>query len=68
MLGKLIGEEAIAATPKLWEILTHLLGDRGVGSDAVVRFSAAAALKDCVDVNKVFSKWDVCDIDHLSLF
>lgn len=51
VLGKLVGEEAIQASNSIvWEILTHLLSDRGVGSDAVVRFSAAAALKECVDV------------------
>jgi hypothetical protein len=28
----------------------HLLQDRGTGSDAVVRFTAATALRECIDV------------------
>ena len=38
-------------SPDSWEILMHLLSDRGPGTDAVVRFTAASALKDCVDVS-----------------
>ncbi|KAF8974448.1 armadillo-type protein [Flammula alnicola] len=33
----------------MWEILVHLLQDRGSGSDAVVRLTAASALRECVD-------------------
>jgi hypothetical protein len=31
-------------------ILVHLLQDQGPGIDAVVRLTAAAALRECVDV------------------
>lgn len=39
-----------ANDPKIWEVLVHLLQDRGPGTDAVVRLTAAAALRECVDV------------------
>ncbi|KAG8934669.1 hypothetical protein FRC02_009496 [Tulasnella sp. 418] len=38
-----------AATSKIWEILRRLLTDPSAGTDSVVRFTAAAAVKDCVD-------------------
>ena len=34
-----------------WEVLIHLLRDRGEGTDSVVRFTAASALRECVDVS-----------------
>jgi hypothetical protein len=39
-----------ANSPIIWEVLVHLLSDRGPGTDAVVRLTAAVALKECVDV------------------
>ncbi|KDR83604.1 hypothetical protein GALMADRAFT_219426 [Galerina marginata CBS 339.88] len=36
---------------KIWEILVHLLQDRGEGTDTVVRLTAAAALRECVDAS-----------------
>ncbi|KAH9947240.1 ARM repeat-containing protein [Amylocystis lapponica] len=38
-----------ANNPKIWEVLVYLLQDRGPGSDAVVRLTAAIALRECVD-------------------
>lgn len=42
---------APASDPIIWEILVHLLQDRGPGSDTVVRLTAANALRECVDVS-----------------
>ncbi|KAI0660923.1 ARM repeat-containing protein [Cubamyces menziesii] len=50
LLGKLVSDECLAANnPKLWQILVHLLQDQGPGSDAVVRLTAAIAIRECVD-------------------
>jgi len=35
---------------QVWEVLRHLIKDRGASSDPVVRLSAAEALRECVDV------------------
>jgi hypothetical protein len=34
----------------IWEVLVHLLKDRGPGTDPVVRLTAVVALKECLDV------------------
>ncbi|KAI0352893.1 ARM repeat-containing protein [Trametes cingulata] len=50
LLGKLVSDECLAANnPKLWQVLVHLLQDQGPGSDAVVRLTAAIAIRECVD-------------------
>ncbi|KAI6130399.1 ARM repeat-containing protein [Pisolithus croceorrhizus] len=50
LIGRWIGDMGTPATdPILWEVLIHLLSDRGEGTDAVVRFTAANALRECVD-------------------
>ncbi|KIL00584.1 hypothetical protein PAXRUDRAFT_821482 [Paxillus rubicundulus Ve08.2h10] len=50
LIGKWIGDMCSPATdPTIWEILVHLLQDRGPGSDGVVRLTAANALHECVD-------------------
>ncbi|OBZ76700.1 Importin-11 [Grifola frondosa] len=50
LIGKWISNDCSPANnPKIWEVLLHLLSDRGPGSDAVVRFTAAVALRECVD-------------------
>lgn len=41
----------LATDPIIWEVLIHLLSDRGEGTDAVVRFTAANALRECVGVS-----------------
>jgi hypothetical protein len=56
LLGKLVSEQCSAPNnPKVWETLVHLLRDRGAGSDAVVRLTAATALRECVNVCLVSS-------------
>jgi hypothetical protein len=51
LLGKLVSEQCCAPNnPRVWETLVHLLRDRGSGSDAVVRLTAATALRECVNV------------------
>ncbi|KAI0722911.1 ARM repeat-containing protein [Earliella scabrosa] len=50
LLGKLVSDECLTANnPKLWQVLVHLLQDQGPGSDAVVRLTAAIAIRECVD-------------------
>ncbi|KAH0839916.1 ARM repeat-containing protein [Lanmaoa asiatica] len=50
LIGKWISDMcAPASDPVIWEILVHLLQDRSPGSDAVVRLTAANALRECVD-------------------
>ena len=39
-----------ANNPRVWDVLVYLLQDRGPGTDAVVRLTAAVALRECVDV------------------
>ncbi|KAG5716692.1 Importin-11 [Termitomyces sp. T112] len=34
---------------KIWEVLVHLLKDRGQGTDYVVRLTAVVAIKECLD-------------------
>lgn len=51
LLGRLVSEQCSAPNnPKVWETLVHLLRDRSLGSDAVVRLTAATALCECVNV------------------
>lgn len=51
LLGQWIGHESSKPNnSRLWEILTHLLQDRGPGADLVVRITAATAIRECVDV------------------
>ncbi|GHJ86997.1 hypothetical protein NliqN6_3399 [Naganishia liquefaciens] len=43
-------DEDSALLPIIWNALTHLLGDRGEGSDIAVRLAAATAIKQSVDL------------------
>ncbi|KAF8663451.1 hypothetical protein AX16_001021 [Volvariella volvacea WC 439] len=50
MIGKWVYEGCTSPkNPRVWDILVHLLVNKGPGTDNVVRFTAARALKDCVD-------------------
>ncbi|KAH9482382.1 Importin-11 [Psilocybe cubensis] len=50
LIGKWVADSCISPNnPKIWEILVHLLQDRGPGTDAVVRLTAASSLRECVD-------------------
>jgi hypothetical protein len=51
LMGQWIGNGCSPANnPRVWDVLVHLLQDRGAGTDAVVRLTAAVALRECVDV------------------
>ncbi|KAF9464415.1 armadillo-type protein [Collybia nuda] len=51
LIGKWVSESCISPNnPRIWEILTHLLKNRGPGTDSVVRLTAAVALKECLDI------------------
>ncbi|KAL4076110.1 ARM repeat-containing protein [Scleroderma citrinum] len=50
LIGKWTSDMSTPAIdPIVWEILIHLLRDRGEGTDSVVRFTSANALRECVD-------------------
>ncbi|KAF7352662.1 Importin N-terminal domain-containing protein [Mycena venus] len=50
LIGKWVSEQCVSPTNNLvWEILIHLLKDRNPGTDEVVRFTAAIALRECID-------------------
>ena len=54
LIGKLISNMCTPVNNStIWEILAHLLRDRGSGTDTVVRFTAATAVKMCVDVSRI---------------
>ena len=61
-------DEDSALLPIIWNALTHLLGDRGEGSDIAVRLAAATAIKQSVDVRQktaIASTERVTDIQQL---
>jgi hypothetical protein len=65
-LAWLIGEwvssdEECAKLPLVWQILVHLLAERGESSDMAVRLTAAIAFKNCVDVRPI---QDVADSSY----
>ncbi|KAJ7283929.1 armadillo-type protein [Mycena rebaudengoi] len=50
LLGKWTSDSCTSSNnATLWTVLVHLLSDRGPGSDAVVRLTAAMALRECLD-------------------
>ncbi|KAG7449051.1 ARM repeat-containing protein [Guyanagaster necrorhizus] len=50
MIGQWVSQACVSPNLSiLWDILVHLLSDRGPGSDMVVRFTAATAVRECVD-------------------
>ncbi|KAG6911227.1 hypothetical protein DXG01_003094 [Tephrocybe rancida] len=50
LIGKWISDTSASPNnPKLWEVLVHLLKDRGPGTDYVVRLTAVVAIKECID-------------------
>ncbi|KAG1815549.1 ARM repeat-containing protein [Suillus subaureus] len=50
LIGKWISDMCSPANdPNVWDILIHLLRDRGPGTDSVVRLTAATALRECID-------------------
>jgi hypothetical protein len=54
VIGKWVSDSCSPATnPKIWEVLVQLLTSQGPGTDAVVRLTAAVAIKECVDVGRI---------------
>ncbi|KAL0577074.1 hypothetical protein V5O48_004917 [Marasmius crinis-equi] len=50
LLGKFMYESCLDPNnPKIWEILVHLLGKHGGGTDTVVRLTAATAIREGID-------------------
>lgn len=49
LLGKWVHSECAQPSDEIWSILVYLLSDRGPGSDPVVRFTAASAIRESVD-------------------
>ncbi|TFK55905.1 ARM repeat-containing protein [Heliocybe sulcata] len=50
VIGKWVSDScASPKNPMIWQVLVHLLQDRGPGSDAVVRLTAVAATRECID-------------------
>ncbi|KAF8076536.1 armadillo-type protein [Lyophyllum atratum] len=50
LIGKWVSDSCASPNnPRIWEVLVHLLKDRGPGTDYVVRLTAGVALKECVD-------------------
>lgn len=50
LIGRWISDMCSPANdPNVWDVLIHLLRDRGPGTDSVVRLTAATALRECVD-------------------
>ncbi|EMD40680.1 hypothetical protein CERSUDRAFT_111258 [Gelatoporia subvermispora B] len=49
LIGKWISEQCSSPNKNVWDVLVYLLQDRGPGTDAVVRLTAAVALRECVD-------------------
>nr|XP_031857373.1 uncharacterized protein CI109_007237 [Kwoniella shandongensis]KAA5524445.1 hypothetical protein CI109_007237 [Kwoniella shandongensis] len=43
------GDEECAKLPIVWQLLLHLLSERGESSDRAVHLTAAVAIKECVD-------------------
>lgn len=51
LIGKWVSDECTSPNnSNIWQILVHLLEDRGLGTDGVVRLTAAVALRECIDV------------------
>lgn len=56
LFGRWFSESSISTSKaKVYEVLVQLMQSQGEGSDAVVRLTAATALKDCVDVGLYFA-------------
>jgi hypothetical protein len=44
-------DEECAKLPLVWQILLHLLSERGEATDMAVNLTAVVAIKQCVDVS-----------------
>ncbi|GMK54406.1 hypothetical protein CspeluHIS016_0109920 [Cutaneotrichosporon spelunceum] len=51
LIGQWVGsDEECAKLPLVWEILLHLLAERGEATDMAVNLTAAISVKECVDL------------------
>lgn len=51
LIGQWVGaDEESAKLPLVWQLLIHLLGERGEMTDMAVHLTAATAIKECVDL------------------
>jgi hypothetical protein len=44
-------DEDCARLPIVWQLLVHLLSERGEATDQAVHLSSAVSIKECVDVS-----------------
>lgn len=44
-------DEECVKLPLVWQILLHLLSERGESTDMAVHLTAAVSIKECVDVS-----------------
>lgn len=52
LIGQWItSDEECAKLPVVWQVLVHLLQERGEASDLAVSLTTAVSIKDCVDVS-----------------
>lgn len=52
LIGQWVGsDEECAKLPAVWEILLHLLAERGESTDMAVKLTAAISVKESVDVS-----------------
>ncbi|KXN86407.1 Importin-11 [Leucoagaricus sp. SymC.cos] len=50
LIGQWVSEECASPNnPLIWDVLVHLLKDRSLSTDTVVRLTAATAIRDCMD-------------------
>jgi hypothetical protein len=64
-MGQWIGNDCSPANnPRVWDVLVHLLQDYGPGTDAVVRLTAAVALRECVDVRYILVMTEIRANSH----
>lgn len=60
VIGQWVGsEEECAKLEIVWQILIHLLAERGESSDMAVNLTAAISVKECVDVSRSPGESDV---------
>jgi hypothetical protein len=65
LMGQWIGNDCSPANnPRVWDVLVHLLQDYGPGTDAVVRLTAAVALRECVDVRYILVMTEIRANSH----
>ena len=55
LIGKWVSNMCVPADSfAIWDVLVYLLQDRGAGTDAVVRLTAAMVLRECIDASSLY--------------